>query len=740
MNVKQWIYKSAVIMVILLMSAMNGYAQSMDELIDQLCGKAESPERNSAQLTEAYERAVNYLVPLMANEDVDTRYNAQITVQNMGSYAARPGAEPERKALANVMIQTIGQRGIPATVQHWLIQQIGRIGMAESVPTLAKLMAGEDSHLSNYARQALETNPDPSATTALTDALTSADDPVLKLGLLNSLGLRGDPSAVPQIIDALNDENEMIASAAATALSNIGGISSIEALSSMLETPSSPIYVKAAKGLVDIAQKMIATTDYARAASIFWFFYANANEAQAARDPGAPDISGIRAASVSGLIVCSPNDVVPRMAEFIQDEDPMVRAAVVNGASITPNLAPTEALVELLPALEPDTQVQILALAGDKGETSTISGITPLLNSDNETVCIAAIHALSEIGSEAAALALMEAAVMLEGDTRDAARQGLAVVTGTGVETFIQNQARSGNANTRVVAIPLLGKRQSPGAVEALYGYAAEKDENIQTAAFQGLTELTGSVDIATLIELIAKTKNEKPRDAGLATLRSVLSATRDKDDAAEIMASEIDDSKKELKPLLLSTLDALGGLTALDQVNNAATSSDETMKDAGIRTMSEWPDFEAAGKLLAIASQSNTSLTHYVLATRGIVRLIQNNPSVPVEESENLCLSALNATRRNEEKIQIISAMGSIPTLSMSERLLELAKDDNLKVEAGLALVRIASSMQRSEPEASQELAQKILGMDISDDVNGYAQSIISGERVRFGGFGGGR
>ncbi len=751
---KQWILKSAVIMIILLLSAMNGYAQNMDELIAQLCGKAEPPEWNSAQLTEAYQKAVNYLLPFMADEDVDTRYDAQITVQNMGSYAARPGAEPERKALANVMIQTIGQRGIPSTVQHWLIQQIGRIGMAESVPTLAKLMAGEDPHLSNYARQALETNPDPSAATALTDALASADDPVLKVGILNSLGLRGDPSPVSQIIDALNDENIAVATAAATALSNIGCTSSVQALLEVIEQPSSVIYPHAAQGLVDIAQEMIAMTNHAGAANIFNALYNSTS--QLTYESGSSDPSGIRAASVTGLIVCNPDETALQIAEWMQDEDPMVRAAVVNGASITQNLAPTEALIALLPKLEPDAQVQILALAGDKGELSTISGVTPLLNSDDETVRIAALHALSEIGSEAAAWALMEAAVMLEGDTRNAAREDLAVVTGTGVETFIQTQARSGHVNTRVVAIPLIGKRQSPGAVEALSVYAAENDENIQTAAFQGLAELPGSVDIATLIELIAQTKNEKPRETGLSTLRTVLSAVTDKNITAEIMTAEIDDSKKELKPLLLGTLDALGGTTALDLVNNAAISSDEAMKDAGIRTMSNWPDFEATEKLLAVAENPNTELTHYVLALRGGVRLIQNSPDMPLEDRERLCLSALDMARRQEEKIQVISAMGSLASTTIGETLLELAQDENLKVEAGLAAIQVAGSLFREgmrggfgggetatveetpEQLAAKEMAQKILDLNISEEINTNAQNILDGNVGRY--FGGRR
>ena len=68
----------------------------------QLTGKAQGPAREAAQLTEAYQKAVDYLLPLMSAENVGSRYAPQILLQDMGSYAARPGAEAQRLALATV--------------------------------------------------------------------------------------------------------------------------------------------------------------------------------------------------------------------------------------------------------------------------------------------------------------------------------------------------------------------------------------------------------------------------------------------------------------------------------------------------------------------------------------------------------------------------------------------------------------------------------------------------------------
>ena len=695
------------------------------ELLNQLCGKAEAPQRNAAQLAEAYQEAIDYLLPLMSAEDVSSRYDPQIILQDMGSYAVRPGAELEREVLAKAMVENL-DAAMPDVVRNWFVRQIQRIGKGESVPALAKLMSADDVNLRDYARQALEKNPDPSATDALLKELASAKNSTWKIGLLNSLGQRGAVSAVPQIVKALSDSDQKVGKAAVSTLSNIGDQASTQALLDVIEKPSSPIYMEAAQGLVDIAQKMASNNDTAGAAKIFETLYENATKM--ARNSSSLNPFSIRVAAIIGLITCNPDKGAREIANFIRDEDPKVRAAAVQGARLSSSSAPTYALTEILPKLRSDSQVQVLGLLGDRGETSSINSIKGFLNSDDQAVCIAAINALSKIGSEASAQALLEIAVNNEDATGDAAHQGLAVMTGTGVEEFVKAQAKSGNVKTRIVAIPLLSKRQTSGAAEILFRYAAEDNEDISVASFQALSDVSGSIDIASLVELLVKIKSSTARETGITTLRTVLSKAKDKDTAVKIIIAQMGKSDQGLKLSLLTSLDALGGSTALNNVNDAVLSSNEAMRDAAIRTMSDWPDFEATEKLLAIASKSETPLTHYVLALRGVVRLIQTSFSAPLEDREELCLSAFDIARRDEEKVQVISAMGSLPSMKISEKLLELAQDENLKTEAGLAAVQLASNMRRTDRTAAQELAQKILDLNISDDINSRAQNVITG------------
>jgi len=155
-------------------------------------------------------------------------------------------------------------------------------------------------------------------------------------------------------------------------------------------------------------------------------------------------------------------------------------------------------------------------------------------------------------------------------------------------------------------------------------------------------------------------------------------------------------------------------------------------MRDAGIRTLSDWPDFEAVEILLGIASKSETTLTHHVLATRGAIRLIRESESAPLNDRTKLCFYAFEQARRDQEKKQAISAMGSLPNEEVARRLLELTGDANLKAEAGLGAVELAGNMLRINRQAARDLAQKIRDLNISDEINSRADRIIKGRRWR--------
>jgi HEAT repeat protein len=712
-------------------------AQTGEELVAQLTGKTPGPARDAAQWAEAYQKAVDHLLPLMSAEDVGSRYAPQILLQDMGSYASRPGAEAQRQALAQVMVKTLEQGRMENTVRNWFILQLQRIGKAESVGLLTSLMSDEDKNTRDYARRALEKNPDAGATEALLKELAGAQEAAWKIGLINSLGDRRASSAVQPLSQALRERDPNVARVAAGALARIGGQDSAQALFAVLAQPVGPVSAAAAQGLIDMAGRMAAARDTAGAARIYGSVYEWAGKAT-----GVP--VGIRVAAATGLIVADAERGVREAVMLIQDENPRMRQAAIQAARMSPSPAAAQALAALLPKLKSDSQVQVLGLIGDLKDTSAEAAVVRMLAGEDEAVSLAAARALSRLGTETSAKTLFDAAVNGRGSVQRAAQGGLAVMSGPQADALVKAKAVSGAAKTRAVAINLLGQRRPEGTAGLLLAYAAEADETVSTAAFQAMINVADVIDVAALADRVVKAQSEGARTAGVAALKAVLAKAQDKEVAGKIVIDQMNQAQGQTRLALLSSLPSLGGATALQAVTDAARSSEEAVRDAGSRTLSEWPDYEAVPALVDIASNAQTPLNSHVLAVRGALRLIA--PPQPrmgprmgprmdpaeVESRAGLCVKLLDQARRLEEKRQAVATLATLPCERSANRLLELVKDESLKKEAALAAVNLAGAMLRTNRQAAQELARKILDMNVSADINDQANAVLSGRAMR--------
>jgi HEAT repeat protein len=668
--------------------------------------------RSAEQMAEAYQQAVNYLLPLMSAEDVGSRYQYQIELQDMGSYAARPDAEAEREALARVLCRTVETAEVPAEVRNWFVLQIERIGKDESVKTLTNLLSSQDKELRDYARRALVKNPTEAAIRSLEDALKEAGDPAWKMALSRSLVERSQMDAMSGPSLAL-DEGILV-------------------MRDVLKKRANPqLELIVARGLVDIAGRLVKQQTFEQAMSIYDDLHNWAIDREKRREQG-EDAFFIRVAALNGMAICDGQRAVEVVKTAMRSDNPRIRSIAVKAARNAPTKDAMRALTEMLSELDPYFQKQVLGLIADRGDLSCVKPVKAVLKSEDESVRLAAIDTLTRLGGDEAAEALLEIVATGEGAAKKAAHDGLSVMVGPGVEDVIKAGAASGDVNRRVAAISLLGQRRAPGAVVSLLNYASDADGNISAAAFRALAAVAESEDIATLNELMARTKDNQARQNAVATLKSVLAKCDDKDAAAKVVIKQMEASEPQARLSLLTTLSALGGPAALRAVTEAAQSSDQALREAGIRTLSDWPDYEAAQVLLGIASKPDTTLTHHVLAIGGAMRLVKAGTTAPLDDRAELCFSAFDHARRDEEKKLAVSAMGSVPDKKVAARLLDLVKDENLKAEAGLAAVELAGNMAMTDRQAAGELAQKIRDLNISDEINRRADGVMKGRRRR--------
>jgi HEAT repeat protein len=697
---------------------------SPEELIKQLTGKAEAPTPEAAQLAESYQKALDYLIPLMAADDVPSRYNPQIQLQSLGSYAARPGADTQREVFAKVLILNLEKPQVSGVVKNWFVLQLERVGGAESVEPLAKLLKSDDANLRDYARRALEKNPAPAATDVLLKELSAAKEANGKIGLINSLGMRKADKAVAAIKPALEDKEPKVAAAAVSALAQIGDKNSVDALFTVLENKSDALQVKAGQGLVFVAKERMNGNDRAAAGKIFTDL--NKSLEKIAAKSKENDLCFLRIAALNGLTACVPDQGAELVVKMAQDSDPKVRAAAVQAARQAPTKDALAALSQLMPKLDADGQKQVLTLLAERGDLSSVKYAKEALKSEDESIRLAAISALTRNGCDASAAALLDLTAGAQGETQKAAREGLARMAGPLVDETLLASAASGKPESRAVAIGLLGERQMSGISEKLVAYAGEEDARISSAAFKALGDVASANDVASLSGLLAGAKSPEARKSGEAALKNALGKAADKEAAVKQVIEKLNGAQPEGKLALIRTLSAAGSASALKAATEAAQSADENTREAGIRALSNWSNFDAGAPLLEVGLKADLPMPQYVLATAGVIRLVKESKSAPVENRVELCLKVLDKARRPDEKKLAIAALGSLPNQQAVERLLKLAQEPEFKVEAGLAAMELADNMRRANKDGAKKIADDIRKLDISPDVNSRADKLL--------------
>jgi HEAT repeat protein len=147
--------------------------------------------------------------------------------------ATSHGKPDDRQQIESRLIAAL-KENLSRDARDYVCRKLATVGTAAAVPALAGLLVNQES--SHMARFALERIPAPEAAEALRDALPKVTGS-LRIGIISSLGGRGDASATAALGGLLNDADAATARAAALALGAIGSAEAARALQSAFASP-----------------------------------------------------------------------------------------------------------------------------------------------------------------------------------------------------------------------------------------------------------------------------------------------------------------------------------------------------------------------------------------------------------------------------------------------------------------------------------------------------------------------
>ena len=679
-------------------------------LVNELKGEAEAAKRSPAELQAAYAKALDALLPDMANEDLKKRGDSQGDWSKICLRAGRPGAEDERACACKAMLPKLGA-DTPSLTRVWLIRQLQWIGKAESVAALVALLDDKDVNVHESARRAVQADPAPEAGRALLAALPKADSPAWRVAIINACAARKNAAAVPAIAKCLSDRDESVALAAAAGLGKIGGAEAAAALAAAKAGASGKLQAAILDSYLLCADQFVADGKKDAALPIY----------EALRAAGTPE--RFRIAALRGIVVVKGEAAMPALTEILTGSDAKMRGIALSFMRDTPGAGAARAMAALLPKLGVAAQADVLNELGLRGEPETKSAVLAATKSEDEGVRAAAIKALGGVGG-ATDIGTLAQAATADGPCRDAARTALDQLRGQGVDQAMIAALAGADAKVRPELLRSLAARRVRAAVPAMAKYAEDADAATRLEAIKGL-EVLGDEKVAGLvISVIIKAQKDEDQQAAEKALGAICGRAADKDAAAATVIRAIGSAAGQAKATLLRAVGKTGTASALAAVKASLTDADAAVQDAAVRTLADWPNGSAAADLLELAKTASKT-ANQVLALRGYVRLITVGER-PVAEKVKMCQEALAAAKRPDEKRLVLGPLADLNTLAALKLAAPLMDEQGVKEEAASAAVKIAKAMgNRLAPEVADAM-EKAITVTKNDRVKKDAQDVL--------------
>ena len=565
-------------------------------------------------------------------------------------------------------------------------------GGAEAVPYLARLLG--DPQLASWARIPLEVIPGPAADDALRDALGRLEGNLL-VGVINSLGLRGDPKAVEPLVARLKNSDAEIASAAAVALGHLGGETAVRALESSLATAPAGAKSAVAEGLILCAESASSRGRNSEAVKLY----------ETVRRADLPKQRILEA--TRGAILARQAEGLPLLLETLRSTDSDVFAIGLRTARELPGRPVTEALAAEMNRTAPERQGALLLAMTDRGDAAVWPVVHASVAQGVPSLRLTAIGVLERQASPASLPVLLAAATDTDSQVAKAAKTALGRLPGKEIDAALVARLPQSSGPQRRVLVELAGQRRVAAALPQLIQAAKDADPDLRSTGIKAMGETIGVDQMGTLADLLGQAKSEDDLADVEAALDSACARLTDKAGCAEPLLARLPTSSVGARGALLRVLGTAGTPNALAAVRSSLTHDDKSVRDAAFRVLAEWPESAALPTLLDIV-RSSTDDTQRTLALRGSVRLLGQPDQSPANSAKTYG-ELLAVVRRVDDRKLVLSGLGKVPDRAALTLVEPLLADATVRKEAEAALLGIADGLVKSAPAEAKATAKKL-------------------------------
>jgi HEAT repeat protein len=432
---------------------------------------------------------------------------------------------------------------------------------------------------------------------------------------------------------------------------------------------------------------------------------------------------GVAAAGAAGQ---PDQDIINMVIDALKSNDPQMQSGAIAIVRDIPGPEVTKALVQELPKLPATAQVQLLSVLGDRGDGAALPAVIEAGKAQDESVRVAALRALGQLGGVANVPLLAERAAASKGAEQKAAREGLYRLRGPEVDAAILKSALSAEPGVKAELIDAIGERNIAGAVETLLKAGKDENRKVRLESFRVLRIVARPEDMPALVNLLLETDNEADRAEAEKMVAAVAHKIEDKtrqSAAVQAVLPNVKDAPDRAS--LLRVLGRIGDAGSLPTLRASLASREPEVQDAAIRALADWPTADPVPDLLKVA-QTSTNQVHKVVALRGFVRLLALESDRTAEQTVDLYKKAMDLAGDAMEKKRVLAGLASIQSLAALNMAAGYLDDVALHLEAESAAVRIAPAVVAAQPQRVKEVLQKVIQGTQNDSIREQAQQIV--------------
>jgi HEAT repeat protein len=605
---------------------------------------------------------------------------------------------------ATTLLNTIQSTETPDVDRANAFAKIGDIAGEDAVEPLAAFLS--DVKWSHYARFALQKMEGENVTRALLKSLDALEGD-LQLGVIGTIGRRGDAVAVAPLAKLLPNTDAEVAESAAVALGWIGTTDAAAALTEALGTEEDADRRESLASALLLAGQRLAKSGNTQAAiDVF----------DCLREADVPKPCRIGATEHAILTRGAPG--VDLMVEQLKSTDPDYFRT---GLAVSRVLSGERVIKGLTDSLEaessPNRQVLLIHAIKDRGDDSALPAVMAKLKSDAQAVRLAAIDAIGKLGNESSVPILLSVA---NDATAEAVLGSLVALQGAGVNAALTKAAAP--PNTSAVAVRALGKRRAKEAVDLLFQLSNSDSSTIRQEAIVALGR-TGPQDrFGDLLALLRNAQSDSRKAAIQEAISAAVFRSAQPDASAESLGAMIPSSSGADREFLFEQVRIAGGARAVALMREFAAGSDVALQDAATKTLGLWLSADAAPVLLEVAQGEGRFANR---ALGGYIRIFRQF-ELPETERVAMAAKALKVARRSNERNAAIDAMTRFPCVGTFELALDQLDVPGSEAAAAKAALTIGRTVLDLDPEKGRAGLKRLIDANINQSVTNSARALL--------------